>query len=157
MRSNGPGQRIVDVAHTPRITFVASTLIPASADAVLDWHEAPGAFQRLTPPREPVRVLRHYGGIKDGARVSLVVGPWPFALGWELEHRDYRHGRSFTDVQVTGPFRSGGTSTGWFRRGPMPACWKIRSSTNCRSASSAGCWDNRSPRRSALIGVSPTE
>ena len=57
MRSNDPGQRIADVGHTHRITFAASTLIPASADAVFDWHEEPGAFQRLTPPREPVRVL----------------------------------------------------------------------------------------------------
>jgi hypothetical protein len=105
MRSNVPGQPIADVAHPPRIVFVASTLIRASADAVFDWHEQPGAFQRLTPPRELVRVLRHEGGIKDGARVSLLVGPRPFALRWELEHRDYRHGRSFTDVQVTGPFR----------------------------------------------------
>jgi ligand-binding SRPBCC domain-containing protein len=88
-----------------RITFVASSLIPASAAAVFDWHEAPGAFERLTPPGEPVRVLSHEGGIKDGARVSLRVGPWPFSLAWNLEHRDYRRGESFTDQQLTGPFR----------------------------------------------------
>lgn len=70
------------------------------------WHEAPGALQRLTPPREPVRLLRHEGGIRDGARVSLGVGPWPFSLRWDLEHRDYQPGRSFTDVQTRGPFRS---------------------------------------------------
>jgi ligand-binding SRPBCC domain-containing protein len=88
-----------------RITFVARTVVPASADAVFDWHEAPGAFQRLTPPGEPVRVVRQEGGIRDGARVSVRVGPWPFSLTWELEHRDYQRGRSFTDQQVTGPFR----------------------------------------------------
>jgi hypothetical protein len=85
--------------------FVARTVITASSDAVFDWHEAPGAFQRLTPPGEPVRVIRQEGGIRDGARVSLRVGPWPFSLKWDLEHRDYRGGRSFTDLQVTGPFR----------------------------------------------------
>lgn len=88
-----------------RSTFVKSVFLPATADAVFDWHETPGAFERLTPPREPVRVLRHEGGIKDGARVSLRVGPWPFALRWELEHRDYQRGRSFTDVQISGPFK----------------------------------------------------
>ena len=88
-----------------RITFVARTPIPASAGAVFDWHEAPGAFERLTPPWERVRVLSHEGGIRDGARVSLLVGPAPFSLRWDLEHRDYQHGRSFTDVQRTGPFR----------------------------------------------------
>lgn len=88
-----------------RITFLATARIPASAEAVFDWHEAPGAFARLTPPWERVRVLRHQGGIRDGARVSLLVGPAPFSLSWELEHEDYQRGRSFTDRQVSGPFR----------------------------------------------------
>ena len=73
-----------------RHRFIAATLLPASAEAVFDWHEAPGAFERLTPPWERVRVVRHAGGIRDGARVSLLVGPWPLALRWEMEHRDYQ-------------------------------------------------------------------
>lgn len=66
-----------------RITFVATTPLPASADAVFDWHEAPGAFERLTPPWERVRVVRHVGGIRDGAQVWLRVGPAPFSLRWD--------------------------------------------------------------------------
>jgi len=54
---------------------------------------------------ERVRVVRHEGGIRDGAQVSLRVGPAPFSLRWDLEHRDYQYGQSFTDVQVAGPFR----------------------------------------------------
>lgn len=88
-----------------RLSFVAATRIPASAQDVFDWHEAPGAFERLTPPWERVRVLLHEGGIRDGARVSLLVGPAPFSLRWDLEHRDYHHGHSFTDLQLRGPFR----------------------------------------------------
>jgi ligand-binding SRPBCC domain-containing protein len=88
-----------------RETFVKATRIPASADAVFAWHEAPGAFERLTPPWERVRLLHHVGGIRDGARVVVRVGPWPFGLRWELGHEDYRAGRSFTDAQVKGPFR----------------------------------------------------
>lgn len=84
--------------------FVASTTIPASAEAVFDWHEAPGAFERLTPPWERVHVVSRHGGIRDGARVVLRVGPWPFSIRWELEHRDYRKGRTFCDQQITGPF-----------------------------------------------------
>jgi ligand-binding SRPBCC domain-containing protein len=89
-----------------RMTFVATTRIAASAEAVFDWHEAPGAFERLTPPWERVRVVRHEGGIRDGARVSLRVGPPLVSLRWDLEHRDYQYGRSFTDRQVRGPFRA---------------------------------------------------
>ncbi len=88
-----------------RITFVATSRIPASAEAVFDWHEAPGAFERLTPPWKRVRVVQHEGGIRDGARVSLRVGLRPFSLRWDLEHRDYQHGRSFSDMQLAGPFR----------------------------------------------------
>lgn len=88
-----------------RITFVVTSRMPASAEAVFDWHEAPGAFERLTPPEERVRVVKHEGGICDGARVSLRVGPKPFALRWELQHQDYQHGRTFTDLQLAGPFR----------------------------------------------------
>lgn len=86
--------------------FLRTTPVPTSAQALFDWHEAPGAFQRLTPPREPVRVLKQVGGIRDGAQVSVRVGIWPFALRWDLEHRDYHYGESFTDQQVRGPFRS---------------------------------------------------
>ena len=88
-----------------RVIFVATSRIPASAEAVFEWHDAPGAFEQLTPSWERVRVLRHEGGIRDGARVSLLVGPAPFSVRWDLEHRDYQHGRSFTDLQRRGPFR----------------------------------------------------
>lgn len=88
----------------PRRRFVRSTPVRASARALFDWHEAPGAFERLTPPWERVVVVSHEGGIRDGARVVLRVGPAPFALRWELEHRDYDYGRQFCDQQVRGPF-----------------------------------------------------
>ncbi len=86
--------------------FLRSTPVQTSAQTLFDWHEAPGAFQRLTPPGEPVRVLKQVGGIRDGAQVSVRVGRWPFSLRWDLEHRDYRQGESFADQQVRGPFRS---------------------------------------------------
>ena len=86
--------------------FVSTTRISASAEAVFDWHEAPGAFERLTPPWERVRMVRHEGGIRDGARVSLRVGPPLVSFRWDLEHVDYQHGRSFMDRQVRGPFHS---------------------------------------------------
>jgi ligand-binding SRPBCC domain-containing protein len=86
--------------------FVSTTRSFASAEAVFDWHEALGAFERLTPPWERVRMVRHKGGIRDGARVSLRVGPPLVFFRWDLEHVDYQHGRSFMDRQVRGPFHS---------------------------------------------------
>jgi hypothetical protein len=86
------------------------------------------------------RLLRVFGGrlggIRDGARVSLRVGPPLVFFRWSLEHVDYQYGWSFMDRQVRGPFYSW-THVHWMTRtAPMLACWKTRSSTNCRSAPS---------------------
>ncbi len=88
-----------------RRSYVKRTRIPATAQAVFDWHEHPDAFKQLTPPWERVRVLRRQGGIRDGASLSLLVGPMPFALRWDLRHHSYRYGSEFTDEQVAGPFK----------------------------------------------------
>jgi ligand-binding SRPBCC domain-containing protein len=90
----------------PVLTFTAATRLAASADIVFAWHEEPEAFDRLTPPWASVRVLKRRGGIRDGAQVLLRLGPSPLGIRWHLRHVEYQRGRSFTDVQVTGPFRS---------------------------------------------------
>ena len=71
---------------------------------VFAWHERSGAFQRLTPPWEDVRVARAEGGIRDGAIVELVMKKGPIDLTWEIEHRDYVQNQQFVDVQRRGPF-----------------------------------------------------
>jgi len=80
--------------------YVRRSRIPFPAEAVWAWHARPGAFERLVPPWERVRVLERTGGIADGARVTLR------ARGgrWVLEHRDVIPGRRFRDVLLSGPF-----------------------------------------------------
>jgi ligand-binding SRPBCC domain-containing protein len=84
--------------------FVRRSRIAAPAAAVFGWHARPGAFERLTPPWERVRVVERTGGIEDGARVVLRMGRRPFALRWVAEHVDYVDGEQFRDVQIRGPF-----------------------------------------------------
>jgi hypothetical protein len=86
--------------------FTATSRISAPAEAVFCWHEEPGALDRLTPPWEPVHIEQRPPGIRDGDRGVLLVGFGPFKIRWTLEHRDYREGRQFRDVQISGPFRS---------------------------------------------------
>ncbi|HSP97527.1 MAG TPA: TIGR01777 family oxidoreductase [Candidatus Dormibacteraeota bacterium] len=76
----------------------------APAAAVFRWHERPGAFERLTPPWERVRVVERQGGIEDGGRLVLRMGAGPLAMRWVAEHRDYIAGEQFRDVQAAGPF-----------------------------------------------------
>lgn len=84
--------------------FVMESALPAESAVAFAWHAAPGALERLTPPWENVRVAARTGGIEDGARVTLEIKQGPLRLKWVAEHRDYRPGISFRDVQISGPF-----------------------------------------------------
>jgi uncharacterized protein (TIGR01777 family) len=84
--------------------FVFRSPMPASADSVFAWHCGPGAFERLSPPWETVKVLERTGGVEDGGRVVLAVRAGGFWRRWVAEHSDYEQGRQFCDVQTEGPF-----------------------------------------------------
>ena len=86
------------------LIFEQSSVIPCSAETLFRWHEAPDAFTKLMPPGEPVKVVRHDGHIRTGARAVVLVGHWPLRFRWELEHQDYVAGEKFCDVQTKGPF-----------------------------------------------------
>ncbi|HMB91355.1 MAG TPA: TIGR01777 family oxidoreductase [Rhodothermales bacterium] len=86
----------------PTLTFKSS--IDAPAEALFAWHTRPGAFQRLIPPWEDVRVEK-FEGIRDGKRAVLKTGIGPMRVTWIAEHHDYVEGRQFYDRQVKGPFR----------------------------------------------------
>ncbi len=86
--------------------FEKRSPMPVSARALFDWHERPGAFERLTPAWQPSRVVSRTGGITNGSRVEVEV-PMLHGLLHQrmlMEHRDYTPGERFTDVQIEGPF-----------------------------------------------------
>ena len=82
--------------------FVRRVELPVNAESAFAWHERAGAFERLSPPWQRVRVTERRGGIRDGARVTLDLGA-PMGR-WSLEHFGYREGREFRDRQLAGPF-----------------------------------------------------
>lgn len=84
--------------------FVRRSRIEAPPEEVYRWHAAPGAFQRLTPPWEPVEVLEEGGGLRNGAEVVLRVRLGPFPVRWVALLSDCIPGRGFRDTQVRGPF-----------------------------------------------------
>ena len=87
--------------------FTYRTELPEhTPEEVFDWHERPGALERLTPPWADVEVLHSSGGIRDGGRVSLRIRRGPATFRWNLRHRDYQYGKQFVDEQVEGPMRS---------------------------------------------------
>lgn len=97
--------------------FTRSLRLPVPAADVFAWHERPGAFERLAPPWQRIRVVRSDGRITDGARVEIDAPLAPAMLSaldplvglvvpsrWVVEHRDHVAGRQFRDVQLEGPF-----------------------------------------------------
>ncbi|MDH4347581.1 MAG: TIGR01777 family oxidoreductase [Gemmatimonadota bacterium] len=84
-------------------TLEFSTELPVSAKAAYEWHERPGALERLTPPWEAVRVIRREGTLAEG-RVELALSAGGATRRWVARHRDGIPGRLFVDEQVEGPF-----------------------------------------------------
>jgi uncharacterized protein (TIGR01777 family) len=83
-------------------------MIPASADELSDWHDRPGALERLLPPWEPVQIVDVQGRLSTGGQrvvFRLVVGGI-LPLRWEAEASGYKRGQGFVDVQLHGPFTS---------------------------------------------------
>jgi hypothetical protein len=85
-------------------TYLRTSRVAVSADEVYRWHLRPGAFERLTPPWEPVEVVDRSGEVSEGSTVTLRLRVGPVSRTWVAEHRDLEPGRRFVDVQTRGPF-----------------------------------------------------
>jgi len=80
--------------------FVASSIIQAPVDVVFAFHEREDALTLLSPAFPPIKVIQRSGGIQEGARVELRIGP----LTWIASHTTFERPRLFVDEQVSGPF-----------------------------------------------------
>lgn len=89
-----------------RIIVERTTRLESPVEDVWQWHARPGAFERLTPPWERVRLIESSSGIANGARVTFEVKLGPAWLRWVAVQRDVIPGRRFVDVQESGPFTS---------------------------------------------------
>jgi uncharacterized protein (TIGR01777 family) len=87
-----------------RLTY-STELAAHGLEKVFDWHERPGALERLTPPWGKIEVLQRSGGIKHGGGVTLRVHRGLTSFKWKLRHRDYEHPSQFRDEQVSGPLK----------------------------------------------------
>lgn len=88
----------------PTVEF--SSTFSCTPAVLWEFHQRPDAIQLLSPPFPPVRIVRDTGGLSVGAEKEFQLGLGPFRLTWLARHVECEPGRSFTDWQVTGPFRS---------------------------------------------------
>jgi len=84
--------------------FEWRSTLPVTADEAYAWHARRGAFARLAPPWQKLRVVEDPGGINDGDVLVFEYGPGPFHGHWVAVHEGNEVGRRFTDRQVHGPF-----------------------------------------------------
>jgi uncharacterized protein len=73
-----------------------SSVVDAPRADVFAWHARPGAFNRLSPPWQPMRVVSEASSLKDG-RATLAL---PGGLRWVAEHQadSYDPPRRFVDT-----------------------------------------------------------
>lgn len=88
------------------VTQTFRSPMPVSAGEVFDWHARPGAFERLTPPWAPVRVLESEGTVFPGDWKKLWLGAGPVGITWTLVHGVADIPTGFIDEQLAGPFQS---------------------------------------------------
>ena len=83
--------------------FKYSSLINANVEAVWNFHERPDILQLLTPPWQPVKIIRREGGLDVGAvsEFRLLLGPIP--VKWVATHTQCEQYRLFVDEQTEGP------------------------------------------------------
>lgn len=88
------------------LNFRYSSLINAPVEQVWQFYERPDILQLLTPPWQPVTVVRREGGLGVGAisefRLSLAGIP----VHWVATHIECETNRFFVDRQTDGPMES---------------------------------------------------
>ncbi len=87
--------------------FKFASCIEAPPADVFTWHTRQGAFERLNPPWESVRVLETRGVPPAvGSEVVLQLQLGPLKKQWLARHTELDAPNYFADVQVRGPFAS---------------------------------------------------
>lgn len=77
----------------------------ATVDELYAYHARPGAFERLAPPWQRLRVLEQSGDV-TGGRIGFDVWFGPVRRHWLAEMGDGVPGRQFVDRQIEGPFKA---------------------------------------------------
>lgn len=87
-------------------TFVHSTRIDQPLEKVFAWHVKNGAFERLRPPWQQLKVISRRGSIQNNGIVKIGTKIGPISLNWIVRHSEYIPEKQFKDIQVKGLFSS---------------------------------------------------
>lgn len=85
--------------------FQFSTLIDAPVQVVWGFHERSDVLELLTPPWQPMQVVRREGGLDVGAVSEFKIFLGPLPLRWLAVHTECIPNQLFIDKQQEGPFK----------------------------------------------------
>ncbi|MGK2874500.1 MAG: TIGR01777 family oxidoreductase [Nocardioides sp.] len=79
-----------------------SVVVPHGIEEVFEWHARPGAFGRLVPPWQPVRLIQEASNLRDGVAVLGM----PAGGRWVATHRpsEFQAPHRFVDVLTSKPY-----------------------------------------------------
>lgn len=89
----------------PALRFERSVSLPLSRNESYLWHTRPGAFRRLLPPWEKVKIKAVPQNLAVGERAVLKIPFGPIASESEFVITESHPEEGFIDQQVKGPFR----------------------------------------------------
>ena len=83
--------------------FESTLKVSVPVEKLFSWHENPGAFERLTPAFDPVKVSKRTGTV-DGGTVYIEMKAGPVPLTLVAQHHSYKKNVQFLEDQTSGPF-----------------------------------------------------
>lgn len=86
--------------------FQFSSLINAPVKAVWNFHERLDILDVLTPPWQPVEVVRREGGLDVGAITEFCIHLGPVPVRWVARHTKCQEYSLFVDMQIDGPMQT---------------------------------------------------
>ncbi len=83
---------------------VFSSRMPATAEALFEFHMDTANLERISPPFPPFRVLSPSKPAEPGDLQRFRIGAGPLARTWEARVTAVLPGRLLEDTQESGPF-----------------------------------------------------
>lgn len=85
------------------LRFEKKSYIAAPPQDVWSFYERPDILTLLTPPWQPVDIVRREGGLGVGAESEFRIWLGPFPVPWIAVHSECTPPEKFVDVQKSGP------------------------------------------------------
>jgi ligand-binding SRPBCC domain-containing protein len=88
------------------LNFQFSSVINAPVETVWKFHERKDILDILTPPWQPVQIIRREGGLGVGAMTEFRIFLGPIPVKWVALHIECEEYHFFTDSQTEGLLQS---------------------------------------------------